>query len=106
MIDMQIEQGATAAALRDAAAQRAMAARLRAFARMYRPHKAREDTVLFPAIRAVVGAKEYDELGETFEGIEEKRFGEGGYEKMVEKVAGIERSVGLGDLDRFTPKAE
>jgi hemerythrin-like domain-containing protein len=36
---------------------------LRAFLRMYRPHEAREDTVLFPAFRSIVSAHEYDALG-------------------------------------------
>lgn len=98
-------EGAKADALRDPAQRRAMAAALEQFTRMYRPHAAREDTVLFPAIRQVVGAKEYDELGETFEGIEEKNFGEGGYEKIVEQVAKLESQVGLEDLARFTPQA-
>ena len=40
---------------------------LRAFGRMYRPHAAREDTVLFPAFRDVVGRAAYRELGEQFE---------------------------------------
>ena len=43
-----------------------------AFIRMYRPHEAREDTVLFPAFRPLVGAKEYDELGEKMEAAEHK----------------------------------
>jgi len=40
---------------------------LRSFARMYRPHEAREDTVLFPALRSVVTRPELSELGEQFE---------------------------------------
>ncbi|MGA7514545.1 MAG: hemerythrin domain-containing protein, partial [Candidatus Sulfotelmatobacter sp.] len=35
---------------------------LRAFLRMYRPHEAREDTVLFPAFRSIVSPHEYDAL--------------------------------------------
>ncbi|AHF17361.1 hypothetical protein NIASO_06125 [Niabella soli DSM 19437] len=30
---------------------------------MYRPHEAREDTVLFPAFRKIVSRHEYDSLG-------------------------------------------
>ena len=37
---------------------------IRAFIRMYRPHEAREDTVLFPAFQKLVGHKEYDRLGD------------------------------------------
>src|SRR5207302_11202661 len=43
-----------------------LAAALRAYATMFAPHVGREDTILFPAFRALVG-KEYDELGEKFE---------------------------------------
>ncbi len=44
------------------------------FSRMYRPHAAREDTVLFPAIRGLMTAKEFDELGDRFEEKEHKLF--------------------------------
>ena len=40
---------------------------LRQFIRMYNPHEAREDTVLFPAFRGIVSANEFDSLGEDFE---------------------------------------
>jgi len=75
---------------------------LRAFTRMYRPHAAREDTVLFPAFRSVVGASAYRELGEKFEDEEHARFGEHGYEKVVAEVATLEARLGIGDLAAFT----
>jgi len=37
------------------------------FIRMYNPHEAREDTVLFPALRKITSSSEYDSLGEDFE---------------------------------------
>src|SRR5207248_9350073 len=37
---------------------------LNAFNTMYRPHEAREDTVLFPAFRRIVSQHEYDSIGE------------------------------------------
>ena len=40
-----------------------------AFVRMYRPHEAREDTVLFPALHKLVSRHEYDAMGEEFEKI-------------------------------------
>ena len=40
---------------------------LREFLRMYRPHEAREDTVLFPAFKKIVSPHEYDALGDDFE---------------------------------------
>jgi len=76
---------------------------LRLFARMYRPHEAREDTVLFPAFRRLVPEREYDELGERFEAEEHRRFGPRGFDGIVEEVATIERELALDDLARFTP---
>lgn len=77
---------------------------LTAFNTMYRPHEAREDTVLFPAFRKIVSQHEYDALGEEFENNEHKLFGKDGFEQMVGKVAGIEKSLGIYDLAQFTPK--
>jgi hypothetical protein len=71
---------------------------------MYGPHKAHEDTVLFPAVHALVTADEYDRLGDEFEGREISLFGEGGFEKMVGKVADLEKQLGIYELSQFTPK--
>jgi hemerythrin-like domain-containing protein len=76
----------------------------RAFIRMYRPHEAREDTVLFPAFRKIVTAKQLKELGEQFEKEEDRLFGDEGFEKTVDQVAAIEKQLGIYDLARFTPK--
>jgi hemerythrin-like domain-containing protein len=75
-----------------------------AFIRMYRPHETREDTVLFPALYKVVGAKEVKNLGEQFEEKEHQLFGEDGFEKAVDEVAAIEKQLGIYDLASFTPK--
>lgn len=77
---------------------------LLAFNTMYNPHEAREDTVLFPAFRKIVSKHEYDSLGEEFENNEHKLFGKDGFETMVNKVADIEKSLGIYDLSQFTPK--
>jgi hemerythrin-like domain-containing protein len=77
---------------------------LKSFIRMYSPHEAREDTVLFPAFRKIVSAHEYAALGERFEDKEHELFGEDGFEKMVDRVAGIEKTLGIYDLAQFTPK--
>jgi len=70
---------------------------------MYRPHEAPEDTVLFPALHAIVSANEYDCLGEDFEKKEHEFFGEEGFEKIVDQVAGLERALEIYELSRFTP---
>jgi hemerythrin-like domain-containing protein len=77
---------------------------LTSFNNMYRPHEAREDTVLFPAFRKIVSKNEYDSLGEEFEKNEQKLFGKDGFETMVNKVADIEKSLGVYELSQFTPK--
>jgi hemerythrin-like domain-containing protein len=74
------------------------------FIRMYNPHEAREDTVLFPAFRKIVSPNEFDSLGEDFEKKENDIFGADGFEKVVDKVAGIEKRFGIYDLAQFTPK--
>jgi len=77
---------------------------LRAFLRMYRPHEAREDTVLFPAFRSIVSAHEYDALGDDFERKEDELFGDEGFFKVVGQVAELEKKLGIYDLAQFTPK--
>jgi hemerythrin-like domain-containing protein len=77
--------------------------RIRRFIRMYNPHEAREDTVLFPAFRKIVSSNEYDALGEEFEKKEHELFGEDGFERYVNKVAELEKSLGIYDLSQFTP---
>ena len=73
------------------------------FVRMYEPHAAREDTVLFPAFRRLIGPKELDKLKDVFED-KEKALPGGGFEKRVDDVAAIERALGIEDLALFTPK--
>ena len=70
---------------------------------MYWPHEAREDTVLFPALRSVVSPNEFDAMGEDFEKDERQKSGEDGFEKMVSQVADLERALGIYDLSKFTP---
>jgi len=80
-----------------------LAQALRSFGRMYRAHAAREDTVIFPAFRQVVGGTEYEELGEQFEEREHQLLGEHGFEAAVAEVASLEAQLGLADLAEFTP---
>jgi hemerythrin-like domain-containing protein len=75
-----------------------------AFIRMYRPHEAREDTVLFPALYGLLGSAEVKRLGDRFEEEEHRLFGEEGFEKNVEEVARVEKDLGIYDLALFTPK--
>ena len=99
-----IQRLAPTLATPDAGGRAEAAVALRAFVRMYGPHAAWEDTVLFPQVRDVVGAHAYLELGERFEDREHAAFGEDGFERMVGQVASVERALGIGDLDAFTPR--
>jgi hemerythrin-like domain-containing protein len=99
----EIKRLATAASLANADDRAKLADALRRFIRMYRPHEAREDTVLFPASREIVTADEFYDLGEKFEDKENELFGEHGFEQIVAQVAELEKTLGIFDLAQFTP---
>jgi hemerythrin-like domain-containing protein len=100
----EILKRATTAGLASPGERGKLTESMRLFIRMYEPHSAREDTVLFPAFRELVGAKELDKLKDIFEA-KEKALPGGGFEKMVIAVTKIEQSLGIADLAQFTPKA-
>jgi hemerythrin-like domain-containing protein len=81
-----------------------IAAAMQAFDRMYEPHEAREDTVVFPAFRQIVPAGELADLGQHFADLEHQQFGTDEFAAMVARVAGIEQNLGLYDLAQFTPQ--
>lgn len=62
---------------------------LKLYVRMFRPHEAREDTVLFPEFRQLISKDEYNRLGGVFEDKEHQLFGEDGFKKTVAKVSDI-----------------
>jgi hemerythrin-like domain-containing protein len=99
-----VKINATTAALKNAKGQKAVVEALHSFIRLYRPHAAREDTVLFPAFRSLVSSQEYDALGEAFEDKEHALFGDDGFEKIVAEVAKLEQTLGIYDLAQFTPQ--
>ena len=76
---------------------------LAAFNHMYRPHEAREDTVLFPALHKIVSKHEYDAMGEEFERIERKTFGGDGFDMAVDQVTELEKQFDIYDISKFTP---
>ena len=103
-VTQRILASANAGAFRAAGEREKLIADLAAFIRMYRPHEAREDTVLFPALHQIVSKQEYEELGDKFEDIEHQKFGKEGFEGMVVKVGDLEKQLGIYDLAQFTPK--
>ena len=100
----QIRELAAVATLKYVSDTDKLADALRSFLRMYRPHEAREDTVLFPAFRSIVSPHEYDALGDDFEKKEDDLFGDEGFFKVVDQVAGLEKRLGIYELAQFTPK--
>jgi len=98
----RVVAASTAPAL-DQAKRDAVVQDMSAFIRMYEPHEAREDTVVFPALRQVVPANEFRDMADMFEDEEHRRFGQAGFEGVVDKVADIEKSLGIYDLNQFTP---
>jgi hemerythrin-like domain-containing protein len=80
-----------------------LAGLLDAFELMYEHHAAREDTIVFPAWKKALSGSELSEMGEKFEDIEKKRFGEDGFERAVREIEAIEQSLDLGQIAQFTP---
>ena len=83
-------------------ATEALASALESFVLMYRNHAAREDTIIFPAWKQTMSAKQLDEIGDKFEEIEQQQFGKDGYEDAVKQISDIEGMLGLSDLAQFT----
>jgi hemerythrin-like domain-containing protein len=84
--------------------RQALAAACHRFIRMYRPHEAREDTVLFPTLRTILTPKQVEALGDKMEEDEHKVLGDEGFERSVDQVAAIEKQLGIYDLAQFTPR--
>ena len=74
------------------------------FARLYRPHAAREDTGLFPALRAVMSPVEFEDLGKRFVEQESARGGQGHFDRIIQEIVEMEKALGIHDLEQFSPK--
>jgi hemerythrin-like domain-containing protein len=79
------------------------------FVLMYQNHKAREDTIVFPAWKDALSERQLREMGDKFEEIERQQFGKDGFEDAVKQIGQIEQTLGVADLAQFTapppPKA-
>jgi hemerythrin-like domain-containing protein len=80
-----------------------VASAMAGFVRMYEPHEAREDTVVYPAFRALLKPAEIADLSERFADLQTEQFGRDGFAAMVGQVATIEEALGIYDLGQFTP---
>jgi hemerythrin-like domain-containing protein len=73
------------------------------FVRMYAPHEAWEDTVVFPALRELTPQRTLDQLAERFADLQNAQYGDSALGQLLERVAGIEQQLGIGKLAAFTP---
>jgi hemerythrin-like domain-containing protein len=89
-----VVRGATAAKLANA---------IELFVRMYEPHEAREDTVIYPAYRKLLSTAEIAQLSDQFASLQSEQFGANAFAEMVGKVVVIEQALGIYDLTQFTP---
>lgn len=83
--------------------RRSLAGLLSSFVRMYEPHEAWEDTVVYPALRTTTSGRTLTQLAERFRDLENARYGEHALGQIVDRVSGVEQQLGIGDLSAFTP---
>lgn len=81
-----------------------LAGSLGQFVRLCRPHAAREDTVVFPALRGLATPREFRLMGEEFEKRGEELYGYTGFYRVVDQVAGLERKFGIFNPAEFLPQ--
>ncbi len=92
------------ATLEDRGKKELLTHRMKLFIRMYRPHAAFEDTVLFPVYSSVVSAKEFVDAGRQMERKAHDLFGTNGFNEAVDMVAEQEKNLGIYNLSQFTPE--
>ncbi len=73
------------------------------FVRGYEVHEAREDTVIYPALRAASTPTQTVQLATHFTNLEKQQFGPNGFVDMLTKVENVEKSLGIFDLAQYTP---
>lgn len=81
--------------------QRKLESEISRFVRMYRPHEAREDTLLFPAFKRTADPKEYEEIGKKFQQRAHQLFGLEGFDQIVAQIGELEKALGIYDLKQF-----
>jgi hemerythrin-like domain-containing protein len=79
---------------------------LQKFITMYRPHEARENTVLFPLVRSLMSEEEFKDLSEKFDDFEHELFGQNGFEDILAKAESLEKNLGIYNLEKFTPNLQ
>jgi hemerythrin-like domain-containing protein len=105
MLTQAILTQSTTTGLSKAATTTQIASYMALFVRMYEPHEAREDTVVFPAYRSLLSGAELEEMAELFSSDQSSQFGRNGFADTVAQVAKIETTLGIAELNQFTPPA-
>jgi hemerythrin-like domain-containing protein len=82
--------------------RRPLAVFCRSYARMYRAHAAHEDTVLMPALRALLGADAFAALGGQVTEFARQTLGMAGLADALGRVAAVEEELGIATLADFT----
>jgi hemerythrin-like domain-containing protein len=94
-----------ASGVRDTSQRARLKQYMHLYVRMFEPHQAREDTLIFPAFRNLISSGDYDALGQQFESVARQAFGANTFDKHVDLVGRLEKEVGLYELAEFTPPA-
>ena len=89
--------------LEQAKARTALHRYLDLFINMYARHEAWEDTVIFPAIRAVSTPQTLTQLATRFAELEDHHYGTSSLTKILTRVSNIEHQLGIADINTFTP---
>lgn len=97
--------GATEQGMATPSTRQEVTGAMSAFIEMYEPHEAREDTVVFPAFRALLTVEQLEDLAVTFADLQRQQFGATAFAAVVRHVAAIEQGLGIYELDQFTPPA-
>jgi hemerythrin-like domain-containing protein len=85
-------------------ARTALSTALSQFVRMYEPHEAWEDTVVYPALRQACSQRTLDELADRFAQLENTQYGDNALSQMLQRITGVEQQLGIADLAAFTPQ--
>ncbi len=89
---------------KDGARQKQLPLMMHTFVDMYFPHISRENSVICRQFRSLLPAKEYDQLGDKFEDLEDQKLGAEGFEETLAQVEEIEQQLNIYDIARLTPR--
>jgi hemerythrin-like domain-containing protein len=87
---------------KDAEDRRRLVHAMQSFIAMYRPHTAREDTVLLPMLKDLFTPGEYEDLAAKVEKSGRRYFVGSRFDGVVQQVASFEIAMGINDLTQYT----